>query len=577
MNSDPSFVIFCHFYLSNNKACVILFRNNSDVKKFRMKSKEQKVVTSRILGDAGFGNRVLHGMAQLWSDEALFDYTITTSDGKDFKAHRAFLASVSDYFKAMLCGSMLESATDRVELKGINSCGFGALLQFLYTGRLKLNETIVQDVLTAASHLQIDSAIMLCAQFLEESLKLNNCVDVVQISEIYSLPRLHEKANDFIVANFSDLVKNGHHCRLTAAQLSSYLKSDELKCGTEFGLFNCIRQWLDYDREARLKQSAEMMQFVRFPLMLPSDITEISKSSPELTCPGSPCKKFLDQAVRYHKMKQNARLALKSSQTTIRNKPTVVSFSGDIDDHTTSKSFFVLGHDRKWRKLPDLKHSFSHASVTVLENYMYVCGGVVSDGHSRRATNMCYVFDPRFMHWSSISNMNEGRSHFSLVTCKDAIYAIGGCTGFNSATNTPTVNTDTIEKYSVEKDEWEIVGDLPFAVRNHASCVLDGKIYICGGLKEDWMASKKFHCFDPGSMQLTELSDMHHVRFSHHMITMWDETRGQDVLCTVDTAECETHYYDPSNDQVTCVLHIICIFSIVAISAALYGLDLINL
>ena len=516
----------------------------------------QEDESSETLGDASYGRQVLQGMTALWNQEALFDYTVVTSDGKQFKAHRAFLASVSDYFKAMLCGSMLESAKDYVELKGIDSCGFGPLLKFVYTGYMTLNEGTVQDVLSAASHLQIDSAVMLCAQYLEHNIKLNNCVDIVQISEIYSLEGLKEIANDFIVTNFSDIVKNGHHCRLSAAQLSSYLKSDELKCGTEFGLFNCIRQWLHYDKEARLKQSAEMMQFVRFPLMLPSDITEISKSSPELTCPGSPCRKFLDQAVKYHKMKRNARLAIKSSQTTVRNKPTVVSFSGDIDDHTASKSFFALGEDKNWHRLPDLDHSFSHASVTVLENFMFVCGGVVGDGHTRKPTNTCYVFDPRFMQWSSIKNMNEERSHFSLVTCNTAIYALGGCTGFNTATNTPIFNTDRIEKYSVDKDEWDVVGDLPFALRNHASCVLNGKIYVTGGLKEDWMASNKFHCFDSDNMQLTELPDMPSVRFSHHMVTIAEEATGQDVIFTIDSNEGETHYFNTSMEQVQ-VFHIL--------------------
>ena len=86
--------------------------------------------------------------------------------------------------------------------------------------------------------------------------------------------------------------------------------------------------------------------------------------------------------------------------------------------------------------------------------------------------------------------------------------------------------------------------------------MLNDKIYISGGLQEDWMASRKFHCFDPENMQLTELPNMHHVHFSHHMITIWEQTTDQDVLCTVDTSECETHYYDATDEQVTLATHI---------------------
>lgn len=507
-------------------------------------------VADRILGDGGYANKVVQGMATLWNEKVLFDYTIRTSEGKQFRAHRAFLASVSEYFRAMLCGNMLESCKDFVELKGVNGNGFGPVLHFVYTGQLALSEGNVQDVLTAASHLQIDSVTMLCAQFLEESLSLVNCVDIRQIADMYCLTRLQEKTNDFVISNFGDLVKNGHHCRFTAQQLAQYLKSNELKCGTEFGLFNCIRQWLDYDRDSRLKQSAEMMQFVRFPLMLPSDITKISKASPELTSPGSPCKKFLDQAVKYHQMKQNARLAFTSSQTTIRNNPSVVAFSGDVDDHTASRSFFVLGDDNNWRTLPDLELGFDHASVTVMENYMFVCGGITYDGHRRESSLKCYVFDPRFMSWTRLADMNRERSHFSLVTCRGAVYALGGCSEFSHATGGPSVNTDTIERYSVEKDRWDIIGELPLPLRKHAACVLNNKIYVSGGLTGDWMASKKFHCINTEDMLLTELPDMPQVRFSHHMFSYWKQAQGQDVVFTMDATEIDVHYFGTATRQV---------------------------
>ena len=44
------------------------------------------------------------------------------------------LASVSDYFMAMLTGSMIESRQDHVELKGVTASGMKALLDFAYTG-----------------------------------------------------------------------------------------------------------------------------------------------------------------------------------------------------------------------------------------------------------------------------------------------------------------------------------------------------------------------------------------------------------------------------------------------------------
>ena len=44
------------------------------------------------------------------------------------------LASVSDYFHAMLTGDMLEAHQDHVDLKGVSASAVKSLLDFAYTG-----------------------------------------------------------------------------------------------------------------------------------------------------------------------------------------------------------------------------------------------------------------------------------------------------------------------------------------------------------------------------------------------------------------------------------------------------------
>ncbi len=51
-----------------------------------------------------------------------------------FRTHRNVLASVSDYFRAMLTGSMIEARQDHVELKGVTAHAVQILLDFAYTG-----------------------------------------------------------------------------------------------------------------------------------------------------------------------------------------------------------------------------------------------------------------------------------------------------------------------------------------------------------------------------------------------------------------------------------------------------------
>ena len=50
------------------------------------------------------------------------------------RTHKNVLAAVSDYFRAMLTGSMIEARQDHVDLKGVTSHVVKILLHFAYTG-----------------------------------------------------------------------------------------------------------------------------------------------------------------------------------------------------------------------------------------------------------------------------------------------------------------------------------------------------------------------------------------------------------------------------------------------------------
>ena len=80
------------------------------------------------------------------------------------------MAAVSDYFCAMLTLDMKESRQDVIELKGIPAVGLQAIVQFVYSGTLKLDWDSVKDVMAAASHLQINEAMDLCCAYLNHSI-----------------------------------------------------------------------------------------------------------------------------------------------------------------------------------------------------------------------------------------------------------------------------------------------------------------------------------------------------------------------------------------------------------------------
>ena len=65
------------------------------------------------------------------------------------------------------------------------------VVDFVYTGMLALTVENVEEVLSAATHLQVSVAVELCSKYLEMAITVDNCVDILNLSELYSLSLIH--------------------------------------------------------------------------------------------------------------------------------------------------------------------------------------------------------------------------------------------------------------------------------------------------------------------------------------------------------------------------------------------------
>ena len=92
--------------------------------------------------------------------KVLCDYTLE-ADGTEICVHRAVMVACSDYFRAMLTGSMKESTEQRSTLQGVTADGLTAIVQFAYTGKLELTLDNLEEVLSAASYLQVNGSRMI--------------------------------------------------------------------------------------------------------------------------------------------------------------------------------------------------------------------------------------------------------------------------------------------------------------------------------------------------------------------------------------------------------------------------------
>ena len=87
---------------------------------------------------------------------------------QSFSAHRVVLAATIPYFALMFSHDMLEARQKEINIQGIDSSSFESLLNFVYTGKIKINEGNVESIIMLASYFQLDNVQIVCSQFISQ-------------------------------------------------------------------------------------------------------------------------------------------------------------------------------------------------------------------------------------------------------------------------------------------------------------------------------------------------------------------------------------------------------------------------
>ena len=79
----------------------------------------------------------------MWEDQKHTDVTFKI-DGHLVPAHKAILASQSEYFERLLFGEMKEATMDEIELHDVPVEAFQMVLEYAYCGRLEMENDTLQ-------------------------------------------------------------------------------------------------------------------------------------------------------------------------------------------------------------------------------------------------------------------------------------------------------------------------------------------------------------------------------------------------------------------------------------------------
>ncbi|CAN9509128.1 unnamed protein product [Ophioblennius macclurei] len=385
-------------------------------------------------------------------------------------AHRCVLAAASQYFALVLGGRFSESRTGRVELKewsspsGPEADTVERVIQFMYTGEVRVSAGNVHDVLELADRFLLEQLKSFCGHFLMKKLSLSNCVAVHSLAHVYTLDQLAQRAAKMIRRNFHKVIRNEEFCSLPFHLVRDWLHDPEITVNSEQELFEAIVRWIRHDSDQREKHFEELFGLLRLLQIAPTYLTRVVKKEP-LVANSAACQQLVSDTLEVHAVRCES-LKSADSELGASHAPTVQPrFGQNMDvilvvggvseggEYLSECLGYFVAEDR-WVCLPHVHSHLDGHAIAVTEDHVYVAGSM-EPGFDK----MVERYNPSLNSWEPVSSLDTRKHSFGLTSVKSVLYGIGGHGNCSPGFKDVTV-------YEPKQDEWLNLDTAPKILRD---------------------------------------------------------------------------------------------------------------
>lgn len=438
---------------------------------------------------------LLDGLLVLRQSGILFDVVLLV-EGRPIQAHRILLAASCDYFRGMFAGGLREMQQVEIPIHGVSYMAMTKILDYIYTSEIELDLECVQEVLMAATLVQLEIVISFCCDFLFSWLDESNILEVHNLADLYGLQQLNARVHSYILGNIQTLSRTDVYRQLPQEEVFSALSSEELQVNSENEVYEAALHYhyspeqVETDQvylQVSPKDNLKMLDAVRFCLIEKQVLQRLYGRLNQC-----PLKDSVSAALRYHEQ-EIRQPVLQSPLTQPRSTfYCILGFGGMFTSGslTDNEHLFQVFHPSwgEWRTLtaPNTPR-MSNQGIAVLNNFVYLIGGDKNTSGFRAETR-CWRYDPRHNSWCSIQPLQQQHADHCVCVMGGYIYAIGGRDYSNEL--------ESVERYDPHTNMWEFASPLKREVYAHAAAVLDDHMYITCGRRGNAYLSETY-CFDP--------------------------------------------------------------------------------
>lgn len=128
-----------------------------------------------------------------------------------------------------------------------------------------------------------------------------------------------------------------------------------------------------------------------------------------------------------------------------------------------------------WKLKSPLPRPLHHSTASVVNGKLYVIGGF--DSGTWNPTNVTFAYDPAEDLWTEKAPMSIKRGALAAGVIDGKIYVVGGA----YRKYFRLINTNVLEVYDPENDQWQVLAPVPTARDHLAVSSHKGILYAIGG------------------------------------------------------------------------------------------------
>ena len=405
--------------------------------------------------------------------------TLIAKEGNEFKAHRNVLSAASPFFSKLLQSAMKEKEEGVIRFEEISKSILSDVLEFIYTGSVKISKKNARDLIIAADYLLLESLKVISGRFLEKQMSSYNCISTIHFAEKYRCEELVLRSTKFIQDNFTSVAKSDEFLNLDAEEVEKWISSENILVAAEEDVFRIIVNWVEQNKGERKDKFEQLFRHVRL-VMLSRD----SLFSDVVT----------NELVTEH-------FSFSSSASRRRLETEAIVVRGG------KKTYCYFPEKDEWKRLADgLSEDRNHTTQIIkFRDQLY--------SFPRRRNAETERYDPAFNSWTTLKLPLQNDT-FSLAVVNGQIHAMyrrlrqdvdPGPLGRYFDRRSRTVAELVIKRYNVELCTWETLSSSQDSHYQNDSCIVSfgNCLYILGG-----GCSNKASRFDTAESKWEEIASM---------------------------------------------------------------------